>query len=143
MVGKQRALGYLASTLNSLPAAMTRAEDAITEPTRSLQQHGREPSLSSIPTLSDVDPDSLKRLEASTTVRTVRRGTVLIKQSDPPDKLYLVLSGRFVVLLDDKTEAIAEIGPGEPLGELAFFAGVKRTANVVAARDSKVMVLSK
>ncbi|MCP4386546.1 MAG: hypothetical protein GY798_34905, partial [Hyphomicrobiales bacterium] len=40
-------------------------------------------------------------------------------------------------------EAIAEIGPGEPLGELAFFAGVKRTANVVAARDSKVMVLSK
>ncbi|MCP4383543.1 MAG: cyclic nucleotide-binding domain-containing protein, partial [Hyphomicrobiales bacterium] len=122
---------------------MTRAENAITEPTRSLQQHGREPSLSSIPTLSDVDPDGLERLEASTTVRTVRRGTVLIRQSDPPDKLYLVLSGRFVVLLDDKKEAIAEIGPGEPLGELAFFAGVKRTANVVAARDSKVMVLSK
>jgi len=67
---------------------------------------------------------------------------VLLRQGDPPDVLYLVVSGRFLVLPDDKEEAVAEIGPGEPLGELAFFAGVRRTANVVAARDSTVLVLT-
>ena len=101
-----------------------------------------EPTLASIPTLSEVSPEDIKRLEARTTVKAVQRGTVLLRQGDPPDVLYLVMSGRFVVLPDDKQEAIAEIGPGEPVGELAFFAGVERTANVVAARDSKVLVLS-
>jgi len=101
-----------------------------------------EVTLASIPTFSELSPTALRRLEARTTVKRVSRGTVLLRQGDPPDVLYLVVSGRFLVLPDDKEEAVAEIGPGEPLGELAFFAGGGRTANVVAARDSTVLVLT-
>jgi NTE family protein len=100
------------------------------------------PTLASIPTFSELSPAALRRLEARTKIKRVRRGTVLLRQGDPPDVLYLVVSGRFLVLRDGKEEAVAEIGPGEPLGELAFFAGVRRTANVVAARDSTVLVLT-
>jgi len=100
------------------------------------------PTLASIPTFSELSATALRRLEARTTVKRVRRGTVLLRQGDPPDVLYLVVSGRFLVLPDDKEEAVAEIGPGEPLGELAFFGGGVRTANVVAARDSTVLVLT-
>jgi len=54
----------------------------------------------------------------------------------------VVVFGRFHVIRNPGEQPIAEIGPGEPIGELAFFAGVGRTATVVAARDSKVIRLS-
>ena len=98
--------------------------------------------LSLIQTFSEIGESDLQLLQDRTTVKKVRRGSILLRQGDPPDKLYLVLSGRFLVIQDGRQEPIAEIGPGEPAGELAFFAGVERTANVVAARDSKVLVLT-
>ena len=104
-----------------------------------------EPSqsqLSLIPTFSEIDHKDLQLLQARTTMKKIPRGAVLLRQGDPPDKLYLVLSGRFFVIQDGRSEPIAQIGPGEPAGELAFFAGVERTANVVAARDSTVLVLT-
>ena len=60
-----------------------------------------------------------------------------------PNELYIVLAGRFVVTLDGRPGMIAEIGPGEPIGELAFFGSGTRTANVVAARDSDVLMLTR
>jgi NTE family protein len=38
---------------------------------------------------------------------------------------------------------VAEIGVGEPIGELAFLTGEPRTATVVAARDSDVLEISR
>ena len=73
--------------------------------------------------------------------RDVDRGELLIVEGDPADVLYIVLKGRFTVLAGPR--AIAEIAKGEPIGELAFFAGGTRTATVVAARDSAVMCLSR
>lgn len=71
----------------------------------------------------------------------VPRGEVLIKEGQPADNLFIVLKGRFTVLVGQT--AIAEISMGEPIGELAFFAGGARTANVIAARNSMVMSLSR
>ncbi|MEO0402260.1 MAG: patatin-like phospholipase family protein [Pseudomonadota bacterium] len=73
--------------------------------------------------------------------RDVDRGELLIVEGDPADVLYIVLKGRFTVLAGPR--AIAEIAKGEPIGELAFFAGGMRTASVVAARNSTVMELSR
>ena len=39
--------------------------------------------------------------------------------------------------------AINEIGVGEPIGEIGFFAGIARTATIVAARDSVVIELDR
>ena len=74
-------------------------------------------------------------------VQHVSRGEALIREGDMADRLYLVISGRFTVF--SGALAIAEIRPGEPVGELAFFAGGKRTASVIAARDSSVLCLTR
>ena len=52
-------------------------------------------------------------------------------------------SGRFEVWIEGQESAINEIGAGEPIGEIGFFAGIARTATVVAARDSVVVELDR
>ena len=59
------------------------------------------------------------------------------------DSVYLVVSGRFEVWIEGQQSAINEIGVGEPIGEIGFFARVPRTATIVAARDSVVIELDR
>ena len=83
----------------------------------------------------------LKCVVQLTERRFVAKGKRLIRTGDHAQRVYVVLSGKFVVL--SKGKAIAEILPGEPIGELAFFAGVQRTTDVVAARDSELLQLDR
>ena len=71
------------------------------------------------------------------------RGEVLVRQGDPADALYVVVSGRFQVHVSGRDEVVAEIGPGMPIGEIAFLAGGERTATVTAVRDSLVLRLGR
>jgi NTE family protein len=73
----------------------------------------------------------------------LRRGEVLVRQGEPSDALYFVLSGRFTVHLDGAPESIGELGPGRTIGEIGFFAGLPRTATVIARRDSSVLALTR
>lgn len=72
----------------------------------------------------------------------LRKGDHLVRQGDTADHVYYVVRGRFEVLLDGR-HLVAEIGAGEPVGEIAFFGGLTRTADVVASRDSEVLELSR
>ena len=74
--------------------------------------------------------------------RRITRGEYLIRRGEEADVLYLVLRGRFEVLRDSVV-LVAEIGAGEPIGEIAFFAGDRRTADVRASRDSEVLALTR
>ncbi len=91
--------------------------------------------------LGDLSSEILERIANTAEHQTLSRGTVLIKEGEAADTLYIVLRGRLTVLLGGR--AIAEIAKGEPVGELAFFAGGTRTATVAAARDSAVLSLSR
>ncbi|WP_455273960.1 patatin-like phospholipase family protein [Rhizobium herbae] len=82
---------------------------------------------------------ALEALAAESDRRVLRRGEVLVREGDPSDRFFIVLSGRFTVHKDDSTVSIAEIGQGELVGEVGFFAGLPRTATVLAARDSIVL----
>lgn len=88
-----------------------------------------------------LDTDVLDQMARISEFRDMTRGDVLVEKGEAANTLFIVLSGRFTVLLGGR--AIAEIPKGEPIGELAFFAGGTRTATVVAARDSTVMCLSR
>lgn len=74
--------------------------------------------------------------------RRLHRGDIVVRRGDPSDALFIVVSGRFHVL-QAGGRIVAEIGAGEPIGEIGFFAGEPRTADVVAARDSEVLVLTR
>jgi NTE family protein len=88
----------------------------------------------------------LKDLEALATPaerRELRRGEVLVRQGEPSDVLYIVLSGRFTVQVEGVAEPVAEIGQGQPVGEIGFFAERPRTATVAALRDASVLAFTR
>lgn len=98
-------------------------------------------TLRQTPLLSGLSEVHIARLLAAARRSEVAQGTVLIRQGAEPDDLYLVLRGRFTVIADGRP--IADIGAGEPIGEIAFFAGGLRSADVVAARAGTVLALGR
>src|SRR3954452_2446112 len=74
---------------------------------------------------------------------TLQRGDVLMRQGEPSEALYFVLSGRFTVHIDGTADPVAEIGQGQSVGEIGFFAGLPRNATVVALRDSTVLMVTR
>ena len=73
-------------------------------------------------------------------------GTVVIRQGDAGDALYIVESGAVEVLQadDDGTvDRIAILGPRECFGEIAIFSETPRTATVVALVDTTLLRLTK
>lgn len=97
--------------------------------------------LSSVPFLAGLQDDVLDRLASVGTTQEVTRGDVLVAEGEAADTLFFVLQGRFTVTLGDTP--IAELDAGEPVGEIAFFAGGARTATVTAARASTVLALTR
>lgn len=73
----------------------------------------------------------------------VSRGQILLTQGADAIALYFVVSGRFGVMTEASDRVLAEIGAGKPIGEIAFLSGGKRTATVVALRDSLVLRLTR
>ncbi|WP_292449746.1 patatin-like phospholipase family protein [Mesorhizobium sp.] len=86
---------------------------------------------------------ALEALAAESDRRVLRRGEVLVREGDPSDRFFVVLSGRFTVHKGDPIGSVAEIAQGELVGEVGFFAGLPRTATVLAARDSIVLEISR
>jgi NTE family protein len=91
----------------------------------------------------DLSDDQLTEIRSRAKAHTLLRGEVLVRQGAPSNSVYVVISGRFEVWIEGQTSAINEIGVGEPIGEIGFFAGIPRTATIVAARDSVVIELDR
>src|ERR1700719_1407896 len=71
------------------------------------------------------------------------RGQMLVAQGGPSDSLFMVLYGALAVRKIGHLEPIAEIRAGELVGEIGFFANIPRTADVIAIRDTSVLVLTR
>jgi CRP-like cAMP-binding protein len=69
---------------------------------------------------------------SSARVRHLISGETLVVQNTPADALFLVVSGRFEIRAEGQPVPLAEIGTGEPIGEIAFFSGGRRTATAIA-----------
>jgi NTE family protein len=71
------------------------------------------------------------------------RGQMLVAQGEPSDSLFMVLHGALAVRRSGDLEPIAELRAGELVGEIGFFANVPRTADVIAIRDTSVLMLTR
>src|SRR4029453_17013105 len=73
-------------------------------------------------------------------------GTVLIRQDDPPDDVFVLESGRLRVELvtpEGTRMRLRTVAPGGGVGEIAMYTGVPRTADVVAETPCVVLRLSR
>lgn len=102
-----------------------------------------EQGLDGVEIFKDLEDDERARLAAELETLTLKRGDVLVRQGETADALYIVVTGRFAVTVAGRSEAVAELGAGQPVGEIAFLAGGVRTATVTALRDSLVLRLGR
>src|SRR5262245_16859666 len=92
----------------------------------------------------ELSNDQLAAIWSRAKIHRLRRGGALFHQHAASDSVYVVVSGRFEVWVQGRSGgAIAEIGVGEPIGEVGFFSGIPRTATIIAARDSVVLELDR
>ncbi len=95
--------------------------------------------------LGTMDADARRQLRAALEPVSVPGGTVLIREGDPADCLYLVAAGRLrVVTTDPEGDEVqlAEIGRGGLVGEMALITNRARTATVQVLRDTHLLRLS-
>lgn len=103
-----------------------------------------EQALPLIEIFAQLDAKEMTELAARFETRSLKRGETLVRQGEPADALYIVVSGRFSVSRLGRRAPIAEIGPDQPIGEIGFITHTEsRTATVTAMRDSIVLRLAR
>lgn len=102
--------------------------------------------LRKVPMFRSVSTDALSRLAERGQLRTFAPGTALVRQGDPGAAMYVLASGRVQVerahpaLLAPMP--LAELGPGEVIGELEVLDGAPRAASVIALDHVEAMEVS-
>ncbi len=91
---------------------------------------------------SGLGEDEQEDIKRAMRVRKVQRGEVIVEKGADATALYVVSFGLFEVRGQDG-QVVAEIGAGQLIGEIGFFAGSPRTASVVAARNSEVLEIER
>jgi CRP/FNR family cyclic AMP-dependent transcriptional regulator len=78
--------------------------------------------------------------------RRVSRNTVLLREGEQPNSLYVVVTGRVKVYVcdeDGKELVLGILGSGEFFGELALIDGEPRSATVMTIEDATISAISK
>jgi small-conductance mechanosensitive channel/CRP-like cAMP-binding protein len=66
-------------------------------------------------------------------------GEAIVRQGEPGNSMFVVLSGRVRVLIEPSGQEVAVIEPGGFFGEMSMLTGDPRTATVRAATDVRVL----
>jgi SulP family sulfate permease len=104
--------------------------------------------------LAEVMDESLGRVGARIFVERCERrrlaaGELLVRQGDPSNEMYFVATGRVQVLLrfesagSEDAKRLRAFGPGTVVGEMGFYSGEPRSADIVAVQDTEVLRVSR
>ncbi|MDF2684550.1 MAG: crp 3 [Brevibacillus sp.] len=89
----------------------------------------------------------LAKLLGKLELRTVTVGTVLFRQGDPGDRLYVIKSGKLELYVDAtigrSPQMISVLGEGDTLGEMAMLTGEARSATAIAATDAELYIIDR
>lgn len=95
-------------------------------------------ALAKSPFLKSIPEEAMSALIFSGKVRDSKEFDVICKEGDQGDSCFVIIQGSVTVSKGPKT--IGVLGPGEAFGEIAlFFTQGKRTATVMAQRDTSVL----
>ena len=93
---------------------------------------------------ADCTRAQLNQISALTTGLHIPKGHVLIREGGLAGEFIVIRSGsaRVTRAVDGRVVEVADVGPGDFLGEMALLNGTRRTATVTAATDLDVLVSS-
>lgn len=92
----------------------------------------------------DFNDEQLERFIRFMEVQSVRQWTEIVKQGQHGDAMYLVLEGelRVRLMIGGKETTLVTLGAGEFFGEIALFDQGPRSADVIANKDSTLLMVS-
>ena len=100
--------------------------------------------LAEMPIFSGLDATLLREIASAVEWLSMPGGEKLFSAGDPPDALYMVLSGCLGAFSPDPTRRrfLARIAAGDMVGEMGLISGRPRSADVVALRDTELARIS-
>lgn len=96
--------------------------------------------LADIPFFQGWTSDELAHVDRVAEYVSYRDGEKLIKQGTTGYEFIVILEGEVVVSIDG--EVVAELGPGDHVGEMALLDGSPRNATVVAKGDVRALLVA-
>jgi CRP-like cAMP-binding protein len=99
-----------------------------------------ESELQSIPLFESLPRDHRRVVAQHADEIDVDEGTELVRQGEFAYEFFVIETGGAEVLRDG--EHIADLGPGDFLGEMGIVSKATRNATVTATTDSKVIVMT-
>ena len=100
--------------------------------------------LATVPLFSGVKERYLANLARQCRERSFKSGDTVVRQGNPGEGLFVIVSGRVRVekhMEDGAVVVIANHGPGDVIGEMSVLDGATRSASVVAESDTECLVL--
>src|SRR5581483_219391 len=108
-----------------------------------LVRHRVAHTLRSVPLFASLRWEELLRVATSAQISTVPRDTVICRQGEAGETLYVVLSGeaevRAVTAAGER--ALATLGPGGSFGEMSMLTGVPLPATLETVADTSLLTL--
>jgi NTE family protein len=99
--------------------------------------------LRGIPLFNNLNDDDLQLIASRLYKESYAKGTVIFREGDFGDTMYLVESGQVAVLSQEVKEPIALLGPGNFAGEISLLLAQPRTASLEVTIDAQLWALHK
>ncbi len=97
--------------------------------------------LEQVPMFSSLSNKQIRGLANGAKERDYAEGALVVKQGEPGVGFYLVLDGK--VEVRRRGRSLASLGPGQFFGEMSLLDQEPRTADVVATKPTRCLILSK
>ena len=68
-----------------------------------------------------------------------RKGEMLMQEGEMGDALYLIVDGEVEIILKKNNKVLAQLGKGEPIGEMGILDSAPRSASVIALTDVETL----
>jgi len=96
---------------------------------------------------SNLDANAIQLLNASMIETDLQEGAVLFKKNDEATGMYILKSGRLQVVagkfaVPSERKVLAEIEPGQIVGEFSVIDNLPRSATVIAIQDCELLHLT-
>ena len=98
--------------------------------------------LESVPVLASLGKELMKGLAERAEFVAVKKGDLIVRENDPGDALYVVVSGRlqaYTRLKSGRDRIFATYCDGDCFGEMPLLSGETHWANVRALNDSMLL----
>ena len=102
-----------------------------------------EDRLRAVPFFRALSPADVQAIGATLEAKNLRKGTIVFREGEIADAMYLVDSGQLEVLRGGDATPVALLGAGSVAGELALLLGEPRSATVRASTPCRLWRLGR